>query len=223
MHYVYMMQTDRPILLSRARDEVRDALRGMILSGDVPPDGRVEEIELSTRLGVSRTPVREALIALESEGLVRSRPNRGFVVLPLDAAQVRETYPVLAALESAALKLSAEHLQAALPDLRDINRRLAGERSRARQHELDRAFHDRLTRDCGNPRLLTLLQAEWTRARRFDGAFERGTADQAGSCAEHDLVIAAIEAGRLDEAAAVLEQHWRRGIEVVVKWLNEKS
>lgn len=218
-----MMQSDRPILLSRARDEVRDALRTMILSGDVPPDGRVEEVELSTRLGVSRTPVREALIALESEGLVRSRPNRGFVVLPLDAAQVREIYPVLAALESAALKLTGERLRDALPGLRDVNRRLAAERGRARQHELDRTFHDLLTRDCGNPRLLTLLQAEWTRARRFDGAFERGTADQAGSCAEHDQVIAAIAAGRFDDAAAVLERHWRRGTEVVVNWLNEKS
>lgn len=218
-----MIHADRPILLSRARDEVREALREMILAGDVRPDGRIEEIELSSRLGVSRTPVREALIALESEGLVRSRPNRGFVVVPLDADQVRETYPVLAALEVAALRLSGERLKESLPQLREVSRKLAGERNRARQHQLDYSFHDLLTRGCGNPRLLDLLKVEWTRARRFDGAFERGTADQAGSCAEHDQIIGAIEKGRIEDAARVLDEHWRRGIEVVVKWLNEKG
>lgn len=218
-----MIHASRPILLSRARDEVREALREMILAGDVRPDGRIEEIEVSHRLGVSRTPVREALIALESEGLVKSRPNRGFVVLAPDADQVRETYPILAALEATALRLTGARLQTALPQLRDINRRLATEHNRTRQHELDRAFHDRLTCECGNLRLLALLRAEWARARRFDGAHERGTADRAGSCAEHDEIIRAIEAGKFDAAADALERHWRRGIDVVVKWLNEKS
>lgn len=121
------------------------------------------------------------------------------------------------------MRLAGERLRTAVPRLREINRRLAGERNRARQHELDRAFHDILTEACGNPRLLTLLRAEWNRARRFDGAHERGMADQAGSCAQHDQVIEAIDMGRFEEAARVLDEHWRRGIEVVVKWLNEKS
>lgn len=218
-----MIHSDRPIILSRARDEVRNAIRDMILTGDVRPDGRVEEIELSSRLGVSRTPVREALIALEHEGLVASRPNRGYVVLPVNADLVRETYPVLAALESAALRLAGGRLLAAVPRLREINRKLGGERNKARQHELDHAFHELLTEACGNARLLTLLRAEWNRARRFDGAHERGMADQAGSCAEHDQIIKAIETGRMEDAARVLEDHWQRGVEVVVKWLNEKS
>ena len=218
-----MIHTERPIVLSRARDEVRDVLRDMILRGEVRPDGRVEEVELSNRLGVSRTPVREALIALEHEGLVASRPNRGFVVLPIDADLVRETYPVLGALESTALRLAGERLREVVPKLREINRKLGLERNRARQHELDHAFHVTLTEACGNPRLLTLLRAEWNRAKRFDGAHERGMADQAGSCAQHEEIIAAIEKGRFEDAARVLDEHWRRGVEVVVKWLNEKS
>jgi len=217
-----MIHAERPIILSRARDEVRDALREMILAGDVRPDGRIEEIELSSRLGVSRTPVREALIALEQEGLVASRPNRGFVVLPANADLVRETYPVLGALESAAVRLAGENLRAVVPRLKDINRRLAVEKNKARQHELDYAFHDQLAAACGNARLLTLLRAEWNRARRFDGAHERGMANQAGSCADHDKIIRAIEAGRVGDAARLLDEHWRGGVEVVVKWLKEK-
>jgi DNA-binding GntR family transcriptional regulator len=218
-----MIQTNRSITLSRARDEVCDALRDMILSGDIRPDGRMEEIELSARLGVSRTPVREALIALEQEGLVASRPNRGFLVLPIDADLVRETYPVLGALEAAAVRLGGERLKEAVPRLRELNRKLATERNRARQHELDHAFHALLTGASGNARLASLLRAEWNRARRFDGAHERGMADQDGSCAQHEEIIVAIEAGRFEAAGRSLDEHWRRGIEVVVKWLNEKS
>ena len=107
MYYVYIMPTHYRITPVRTRDQVRDALRAMILDGQIRSSSRIEEVDIGESLGVSRTPVREALIALEQEGLVRSRPNRGFIVAPADADLVSEAFPVLGALEAAALRLWA--------------------------------------------------------------------------------------------------------------------
>src|SRR5215475_12225933 len=165
-----MMQS---IVLDRARDKIGVVLRSMIVSRELAPNTKLEEIELAQRLGVSRTPVREALIALEKDGLVHSRPNRGFVVVQADADSVRETFPVIAALEATALELSYARSERLADDLREINARLSRETRKRQQYELDHAFHARLVRDCGNPRLLELLAIEHDRARRFDGAHRR--------------------------------------------------
>jgi DNA-binding GntR family transcriptional regulator len=195
----------------------------MILDGELAAGSRIEEVDLATRIGVSRTPVREALIALERDGLVQSRPHRGFTVTPADASLVREAFPVLAALEGAAMRLAWPRLREVASELAELNGKLAAAKARADQYALDHAFHARLTADCGNDRLLELLEIERARARRFDGADRRGTADQAGSCREHAAIIAAIRKDDLAEAASRLQDHWERGIGVVIQWLEQSS
>jgi DNA-binding GntR family transcriptional regulator len=195
----------------------------MITAGQFRGGDRLEEVELSGRIGVSRTPLREALIALEEEGWVRSVPNKGFSVLAADAAMVLEIYPVLGALEAAAVRAAGPRLGAAVPELDDLNRKLSTETRKPRQYELDSAFHFRLTRDCGNGRLLKLIATHWAQARRFDGAQTRGTADRDGSCREHKGIIDAIRRGRPGAAADLLLAHWRRGEGTVTAWLREHS
>ena len=82
----------RPLL----RDEVFDRLRDAIVDGTLAPDEQLRDTELATWLGVSRTPVREALLELGRSGLVRSLPGRSTVVAPLDAASVRDAQTVVA-------------------------------------------------------------------------------------------------------------------------------
>lgn len=205
------------------RDDARALLRSMIVEGELAPATHVEEVKLSQQIGASRTPVREALIALEGEGLVRSAPRKGFAVVEPNAAMVRESFPILAALEAMAVRLSAAALTNATSQLRRINDALARERKKARQYDLDRAFHMALTEHCANPRLLMLLEAERTRAQLIDGAHQKGMANLKGSVDEHNEVIAALERGDANGAALVLVCHWDNGIDVVVKWLSEKS
>ncbi len=194
----------------------------MILDGQLRSSSRIEEVEIGERLGVSRTPVREALIALEQEGLVRSRPNRGFIVAPADAALVSEAFPVLGALEAAALRLSGSKLQTAIPDIESLISDLARSTGGAEQYRLDHAFHECLTNRCGNQRLLALLDAERTRARRFDGFIDRGTADREGTGRHHRKIVAEIRKRNYDGAAAALIEHWDWGKEVVLKWFRQK-
>lgn len=212
-----------PLLVRRrARDEVRDLVRDMIGRGALAGGARLDEVALSERIGVSRTPLREALIALEGEGLVQSTPNKGFTVVVANEALVREVFPILAALEAAAVRLSGQALVKAAPELAAVNQALLGARSKPKQYELDSAFHRHLTAGCGNARLLKLLTTHRDIACRFDGAHARGMADQAGSCEEHTAIVAAIERGRLDKAADLLIAHWRRGEDVVIAWLKER-
>jgi len=213
----------KPIVLLRARDQVRDVLRSMILAGELPADGRLEEIPLSGRLGVSRTPVREALTSLEHEGLVRSRAQKGYTVVRPDAAMVRESYPVLGALETTAMRLGGAALRADVARLRALNQRMSGARARPLQYTLDRSFHAGLTGHCGNSRLLELLRVERGRAEMIDGAHRRGLANPRGSVAEHAEILAALETGDVDRACEVLGAHWRNGMEVVIGWLADSQ
>jgi DNA-binding GntR family transcriptional regulator len=204
----------------RNREEVARILRELISSGEITPGARLDEVRLSERLGVSRTPVREAIIGLEHEGWVQSVPNKGARVIAADERLVDEVYPILAALEAEAVLLAGPALVDAVGDLRRINGDLAREKERARQYALDAAFHRRLVEQCGNRQLLRLIERLWGVAARFNGAEQRGTANQVGSCADHEAIIDAIAAGEVERAAKLLRQHWHQGIEVVKQWLR---
>ena len=211
-----------PIVV-RAADQAYLAIRALITDGDFDAGERIEEIPLSERLGVSRTPVREALQRLACEGLVICRPNRGYQIVAASEELVRESYPILGALEAAAVRLAGPALTAALPELEALIDALERSTDPAEQYELDHDFHRRLVRDCGNARLLALIETERVRAQRFDGAHRRGTHDRRGSCAEHRAIVAAVRKGRIEEAAALIEAHWRRGVETVAHWLAEQE
>lgn len=207
----------------RARDQVRHAIRQTILEGEFSAGTRLDEVGLAATVGSSRTPVREALIALEAEGMVQSRPNHGFVVAPLDEQLVRELYPILGALEGAAVEMGGNALRSRVPQLSRINDSLPQEARRAKRYEFDREFHRTLCAPCGNTRLLQLLELHWNQARRVDGGTKRGLADPQGSHAEHAAIIAAIADGATGRAATLLREHWHTGQEVVLRWMQEKT
>jgi DNA-binding GntR family transcriptional regulator len=219
MHYVYMSR----ITLRTAREQACDLLREMILSGELPPETHLEEVKLSERIGVSRTPVREALVALEQEGLVQSRPHRGYVTADVSEALVRESFPVLAALEGLAMRLAGPALASSAPRLHALNQALAEANERSQQYELDRAFHSALTGECRNARLQRLLAMERARAQLVDGSHRRGLANPTESIAEHGAIADAVARGQIEDAAERLTAHWQEGMEVVARWLRERG
>jgi DNA-binding GntR family transcriptional regulator len=205
---------------ARVRDQAKVLLQTMIADGALADGEHLDEIGLSRRIGVSRTPLREALIALEADGLVRSEPNKGFRVVAADEALVREVFPVIGALEAQAVRLTGDRLRAHAPELKALTDALKRTKTKAAQYKLDAAFHDTLTRHCGNARLLRLLETHRDLARRFDGAHARGTADHAGTCRQHAAIAAAVARGASEDAATLLLAHWRRGEDVVIAWLK---
>ena len=139
---------------------VHRELRRAILKGNIPAGARMVETQLSERLAVSRTPVREALSRLESEGLVLRQINGGVVVAAVDKT-LREILIIRQALESAAVRLACENAQDAdlskiLRSCREASRQMSDDSETRSEH--DRTFHLAIARASGSSRLLHLIE-----------------------------------------------------------------
>ena len=214
------MPAEEPILRRTLVDEACDRMREWIDSGRLSADERISEPALAQALGISRTPLREAIHRLGREGLLQVETGRGFRVTPLNETLVREVYPILGALEAMALRLSAPGRLPDVARLRALNAEIADPRTRkSRLYEADRALHELLSAGCPNARVLTLLEEHRRLASRFDGAFRRGLHAREKSHAQHEEIISAIEKRRIGKAASLIEEHYLGGIAVVLDWL----
>jgi DNA-binding GntR family transcriptional regulator len=191
---------------STAQDLVLSSLREAILAGALPPGLRLRQERLAGQFGTSRIPVREALRALEHEGLVTSFPYRGFTVTELDADDIEEVYELRIILESHAVRV-------AVPLMTDEDvvalERLYSEMVRAQAGEAQLAarerFYIRLYSMAGRPRLVALiarLRQEVARSLRWP------TLQHAPQ--HHERFFEAVRAGDAEAAAAQLATHYRR-------------
>ena len=201
----------------RLRQDVLPLLLRRIIDGELKPGARIVESRLAAELAVSRTPLREALLTLEREGLVRSDRRRGFTIEALSADDVRETYPLLAALESFAVRSSAPLLPLVVPELKKINTRLAATRSPQKSLQLDTHFHETLTSQCTNSRLLALIASLRLVIRRYEQVYMSMSELLPTSVAQHNQIIGAIERG--DDAALfkAIEQNYLFGMHVLLR------
>jgi DNA-binding GntR family transcriptional regulator len=206
------------------RDQVRDELVEWLADGRLPPGQRLEEERLSKALGVSRTPLREALSKLATEGLVEAVPRRGFRVPKLSAERVRDLYPVIGSLEGLALRLSGPRVRELAAGLDGLNERLAVTHLSPRQRaDLDRRWHEMLVSRNPNRELAALLERTRSRVRPYAGSWERAAAEIETSRAEHAEIARLLGAGQLDEAAEAVLRHWVRGIRVVTAWVEAQG
>ena len=201
------------------RDRVRRIVQRAIVRGTLAPGGDVNEAELAARLGVSRTPLREALLGLEAEGYLRSTAGRGFSIMPLTERDVEEIYPLLWTLESLALRNSPPADKAALDRLAAINREL-GDASGERALSLDRKWHETLLAGCSNRHLLETIALYKDLAERYELAYMRHSGSIPVSAKQHRAIVAALRKGDLATAAAQLEENWRVSQEFLIPWIR---
>ena len=195
-----------------ARDTAYTDLREWILDGTLAPGERLHDLALAERLGVSRTPVREALQRLEDEGLVESSPNRWTRVAPLDPSIANDLYPMIWRLETLALELAAFELgDTELDQMERANQRLvaaldAGDAAAA--SAADSEFHQVYVNLCGNAELISILQEAKIKLRRLElHYFSQHPSRE--SVAEHTAVLTALEFGDITGANAAIEANWR--------------
>lgn len=147
-------------------------LRQLILDGTLAPGQRIFENELADQLGISRTPLREALRQLETEGLVQMHARRGAMIAGLSAADMHEEFLIRATLEGLAIKLAAPRLSA--DDLRQLERQLTRmqdaltRQQRAVFLEHHRLFHLTVFEACGAPRLARMLSNLLEMGERYE-------------------------------------------------------
>jgi DNA-binding GntR family transcriptional regulator len=214
---------DRPPVIVRTplRNEVYRAVLERIYRGDLPPGARVRDTVLATQLGVSRTPVREALLRLAREGVVDADMGRGFRVGRLDPVEMRETGAILSALESLALETCGEIPAERLARLSEIDGELGRTRGDVdRCIDLDEEWHRTLLQDCPNARLRDLIATLWQVPRRYMRAYLQDAGRVSLSTQHHARIIEALRRNDRAAAAERFRYHWQRGIEELGAWIE---
>jgi DNA-binding GntR family transcriptional regulator len=202
-------------------DTVTSRLRDMIVSGVLAAGSKINETSLSERLDVSRTPLREALRSLETEGLITSEHNKGFRVAPLDAQEIRELYPIIYTLEGLAVQEGGVFLNSALPRLRAINSAFKKNKCQRRDAaRIDAEFHDELTRHTSNRRLLEMIKKLKLRISRYENIYMSNPALIEISHTQHARIVDHLAAGKLNEALRALEANWRFGMDALIRTLQ---
>jgi DNA-binding GntR family transcriptional regulator len=210
-------------MISRAplRDQVYREILDRVHRGDLPPGTRVRDTTVASQLGVSRTPVREALLRLSREGVLEADMGRGFSVCRLDPAEMRETGAILSALECLALGASAEISPERLARLGQIDQELAQTRGNPdRCIALDEEWHRTLLEGCPNRRLLDIIATLWQVPRRYMRAYLGDAGRVTLSTQHHARIIEALRRNDRETAAHRFKHHWERGIEELGTWME---
>lgn len=208
-----------PLSRSSLGADVYRVLWERLLNRELQPGAKLSDLRLSAELGVSRTPVREALNRLVQDGVVRAEPNRGFFVASFAPADIAEVFDLRAALEGFALRTAAptfDHpeLQEAMGELDEVAELITRARSAAERFaaasrflEVDRAFHRRLVERAGNSRLQTIFHGLWAQIAVFQQAGTHVPGWMELAIAQHREIIRLLLTDDIAAAASALEAH----------------
>jgi DNA-binding GntR family transcriptional regulator len=198
--------------LPASRTEVvLEEIRRGILTRELLPGQPLVEAELAARLGVSKTPVREALKVLSNSGLVTFSPYKGASVVKVDAELAKSVYDVRMVLEPEAVRRTVGQRDPALLDdaaeaLKEASTAIA-DKDQAALSLLNRRFHRALYRGCGNPLMISILDDLKDRAALISVVGWEASPSWKKEQAEHKAVLAAAKKGDAEGAAALLKEH----------------
>ena len=200
----------QPIQAASVVSLAYDRIRTLILSGDVAPGTRLGQVDLADRLGVSRTPVREALRRLTGEGLVEFEDQRGFRVAALALDSVMQRLEVRLLLEPGIARLAAaRRTDEDLAALEETIAREARATTAIDIHDASRDFHVRMARATQNSEMVGSLEALWLPevGRRLLSRRQANEPWQQEDVHEHEAILAAVRAGDGEAAATVMREH----------------
>jgi DNA-binding GntR family transcriptional regulator len=192
-------------------------LRRWIQSGALEADQRLDQEQLAGRLGVSRVPLRQALVRLQADGLVVAHPHVGATVAPLSLEHAEDVYAARAALEPMLTERAVRRMDdasiGALEALLDEQQSALEAEARALFLDLDRRFHTRLYEVSGYRTSVELVQRLRDLSDRYVAAFQGDARRSQGALREHREIVSACAERDAGKAARLMEEHVRRGIE----------
>ncbi len=197
--------------MARTADSIAAALVNDIVAGEIAPGARLDETVLSVRFGVSRTPVREALLRLTSSGFAEQLPRRGTFVRKVSLREMVEMFEVMAELEALSAKLAARRLTAAQEEALDQALANCAEAAATGDtdayYEANEVFHQLIYRASGNRFLAEQALSLQGRLQPYRRLQLRAGDRMRHSLAEHRAIVAAIKAGDQADVDAMVKGH----------------
>lgn len=204
-------------------EELTNAIRKMIIDGIIAPGSRINEVHLARDLGVSRTPLREAIARLVREGTLAIVPRIGAFAKPLTIEEFEQVYSIRTLLDPEALRLSGIPRAAQFDRLERLNKRIAVAKVPNEIIALDDEWHLLLIENCPNEVLLNLIGDFMRRTRRYELALMRERKMAEVATETHNEIIAALRRADLAAAAAILKRNMEEGREPILRWLRERK
>lgn len=225
------MESVEPLGIPRFRRPLHEAtvdqLRDQIVRGELAPGSRLNERVLTARLGVSRTPLREAIKLLATEGLVELLPNRGAVVAPIDPARIAEILAVMGALESLAGELAcAQASEQDIGEIRALHYEMLAMHARG---DLDgyfrynQAIHLRLVEASGNAVLAQSYRQLNANVRRVRYMANLSAQRWDAAVKEHEAILAALAARDAARLKRLLHDHLSAKLAAVLEAISRKQ
>lgn len=217
----------KPLSRKPLGDEVYHTLRKMIVQGPIEPGVKVVEAQLANSLGVSRTPVREAMKRMEYEGLLVSRPGYSTRVTIPSIADIEEIYPLIAVLEGLAAQLAVPHLtNSDLDYMEELARAMAHHARRGETEELvsaDTQFHAVLHNRSQNPRVRSVVADLRRQVERLEYTFFSIPQAVRGSLERHKKLVRVLRRRDPRAAQRALERQWDLGRKALVEMLSRRG
>jgi DNA-binding GntR family transcriptional regulator len=228
------MNRTKPVVESASEEEARvpaserayRRLKQLILDNEIAAGSQMLELEAAARLGMSRTPVREAMVRLEQEGMVELRPRHGMRVLPISPDALAEIYDILTALEGMAAESAArkganpDQLAALQQAVDEMEEALAAD-DLLRWSQADARFHRQLVELAGNRRLASIVEQVSDQAHRARLTTLRLRPKPVSSNRDHAALVAAIRDRDPQKAREIHEQHRRRAADMLVALVRD--
>ena len=209
------------------RDVVFNTLREAILKGDLKPGERLMELQLASKLGVSRTPIREAIRMLEQEGLAVTTPRKGAEVAKMTLKDMEDVLEIRDALDELAVriacqKISDEQLRQ-LEDMKKILEKSTQTGNVKKIAEADVTFHDVIYEATGNPKLVTLLNNLREQVYRYRVEYIKDPKNYPTLIAEHEAILESLKNRDVKNAVEAMHVHVANQAEAVKTVIQEQE
>lgn len=192
-------------------DEIRQAIEAEIFKGELRPGTRLDEESLAARFGLSRTPVREAILQLTYSGLVVKKPRQGAVVAPLDLHRMVQMFEVMSEVEGLCARFAARRMstdeKAQLSAIHETSRQLCEARELDEYYAVNHSFHEAVYAGSHNDVLRDMAHGLFARLAPYRRYQLNHPARVDESFCEHGAVLAAILASDADAAQAAMRKH----------------
>ena len=209
------------------RDVVFNTLREAILKGDLKPGERLMELQLASKLGVSRTPIREAIRMLEQEGLAVTTPRKGAEVAKMTLKDMEDVLEIRDALDELAVhiacqKITDEQLKQ-LEDVKELFEKNTQTNNVKNIAEADVSFHDVIYEATGNPKLVTLLNNLREQVYRYRVEYIKDPKNYPTLIAEHEAILDSLKNRDVKNAVEAMHVHVANQAEAVKMVIQEQE